>query len=450
MSARITPNEDEPRRLGHGFEHHDAGKDREGRKMILEIFLGSGEGFLSDDGVVRNLDHIVNHSKLHGRESIPTEAGVILEGMAGDGQIAEQKSSPDGRGGLSYASAGVSIQEGDRFTSGLQSLMRRTFGARVIENPGGFAGLFRLDYNEKLFQRNYKDPVLVACCDGVGTKVKLALEAGRAGGLGLDLVAMSVNDLVVQGAEPLFFLDYIAFNKVDPDALRAIVESVAEGCKQAGAALLGGETAEMPGVYAPGDLDLAGFAVGVVELKRATDTSRVEAGDIVLGLESNGVHSNGFTLVRAIVERAGLELDRVYPKLDAERSLGEMLLTPTRIYADPVVRLLREYRVKKIVSGMAHITGGGLAGNLKRAIHNEVDATLKRSAWQAPPIFHFLQEAGAVDNAEMERVFNMGIGYCLIVRPTFADSIARKLSRRGERVCTLGEIVPGRGEVCFR
>ncbi len=348
---------------------------------------------------------------------------------------------------LTYASAGVSIDEGDRFVKLISSAMRRTYGPRVIDNPGGFAGLFRLDYNEKLFKRNYRDPVLVACADGVGTKIKLAAETGIYGGIGVDLVAMNVNDLVVQGAEPLFFLDYIATGKLEPGVAAEIVEGAADACRRCGAALLGGETAEMPGVYAPGEMDLAGFSVGVVELDRAMDTERVEPGDVVLGLASDGAHANGFTLIRAILDKAGVDPAETHPELDADKTVGEELLNPTRLYAPAIVRLLREYKVKKIVSGMAHITGGGLAGNLVRALHDGVDAEIDRASWEPHPVFPFLQRLGNIDDEEMARVFNMGVGYCAIVRPSFADSVAGKLRRSGERVLPIGRVVKGAGRV---
>ncbi|MFN0133340.1 MAG: phosphoribosylformylglycinamidine cyclo-ligase [Phycisphaerales bacterium] len=377
----------------------------------------------------------------------------------------------DGRAGatagLTYAAAGVKLEEKDRFTESLESIMRRTHGPRVIANPGGFAGLFRLDFNERLFKRNYRDPVLVACTDGCGTKVKLAGQLGVFDTIGIDLVAMSVNDMIVQGAEPLLFLDYIAVAKVESAMLTDIVRGVAEGCKRAGCALLGGETAEMPDVYPPGEFDLAGFAVGVVELKRAINPLRVRPGDVVLGLESDGIHSNGYSLVRKVVETAGLDLSREYAELAAPRSkpggrrgasnngsarkqaptLGEVLLTPTRIYVQPIVKLLRAYTVKNVISGMAHITGSGLAGNLERALNRDVDAVIDPASWEPLPVFPFLQQHGKISDDEMRRVFNMGIGYTLIVRPAFADSVAEQLSRAGERVHVIGKIVKGKGQV---
>ncbi len=374
---------------------------------------------------------------------------------------------------LTYADAGVYLEEKDKFTESLGAVMRRTFTRRVIPNPGGFAGLVRLDYNERLFKRNYKEPVLVACADGVGTKVKVAAAVGDYSTIGIDCVAMNVNDMIVQGAEPLLFLDYLGVHKVEPGVLGELVRGVAEGCRIAGCALIGGETAEMPYLYPPGELDLAGFAVGVVELDRAVNPLRVKPGDVVLGLASDGVHSNGFTLVRKIVAEAGLDLGAVYEELEEtkrpaaagrlrdeeakrrarsngsldRRTLGKVLLTPTRIYAPSIVKLQRDYKVKKVISGMAHITGSGLAGNLCRALNPKVDAVIDRSSWPVPALFEFLQRHGGVPDEEMRRVFNMGIGYCLIVRPDFADSIASRLRRLGERVYVIGKVVKGKGEV---
>jgi phosphoribosylformylglycinamidine cyclo-ligase len=356
------------------------------------------------------------------------------------------KRSPGRPGALTYDASGVSIEAGDAFVETVLKHMRRTHGPRVLDNGSGFAGLFRLDYNEKLFKRNYKDPVLVACTDGVGTKLKLATATGVYSTVGIDLVAMCVNDLIVQGAEPLFFLDYIAIPKVDQAMLGAIITGIAEGCRMSDCALLGGETAEMPGVYPEDEYDLAGFAVGVVELKRAIDPLRVEPGDEVIALPSSGVHSNGFSLVRAVVEQEGLDLGETYPEL-AGRTLGDVLLTPTRIYAQSIVRLLRAYRVKKVISGMAHITGGGLAGNLERALNPKVDAVIDRSAWEVPPIFTFLQDRAGIADEEMHKVFNMGVGYCLIVRPAFTNGVLARLEKMGEHPVVIGKIRKGKGQV---
>jgi phosphoribosylformylglycinamidine cyclo-ligase len=355
--------------------------------------------------------------------------------------------SPRTTTGLTYASAGVDIDRKDAFTESLESMLKRTYTNRVLPNPGGFAGLFRLDFNQKLFARNYKDPVLVACCDGVGTKVKLARDLGVFDTVGIDLVAMNVNDLVVQGAEPLFFLDYIAVPEVDTALLHDLVKGIAEACRRCECALLGGETANMPDVYAKGDFDLAGFCVGVVELRRAQKPARVAAGDVILGLSSDGIHSNGYTLVRKVVAHARLDLGRIYPELDKTRPLGRVLLTPTRLYAPTIVKLLRGYRVKNVVTGMAHITGSGMAGNLCRALPPTLDAVVHKDAWPVPGVFTFLQKHGSIDETEMRRVFNMGIGYCVIVKKAFAASIRERLEKLGESVHVIGEVVKGSGLV---
>ena len=360
------------------------------------------------------------------------------------------KRSSTGPKGLTYADSGVSIAAGDKFVGSIGSLLRRTHGQRVIDNPGGFAGLLRLDYNEQLFKHNYKDPVLVACADGVGTKVHLAIEMNKHDTVGIDLVAMNVNDLIVQGAEPLLFLDYIAVHSVNQEVLYDIVKGISEGCKIAGCALIGGETAEMNDLYQPSDYDLAGFSVGVVELKKATNPLRVEAGDIVIGLESSGVHSNGYSLVRKVIKHAKLKLDKVYLELETDRTLGDVLLEPTRIYADSIVKLLRAYKVKKIISGMAHITGGGMEGNLNRSLHDGVNAVIDESAWAVPPVFELLKNRGNIDEAEMRVVFNMGIGYCLIVRPSFADAVMRRLQKSGEKAHVIGKITKGSGRVIVK
>ncbi len=348
---------------------------------------------------------------------------------------------------LTYAASGVDIEAGDKMVDMIQSMMKRTHTPRVLNRPWGFAGLFRLDYNESLFRRNYKDPVLVACTDGVGSKVKLACQMGVYDTVGIDCVAMNVNDMIVEGAEPLFFLDYIGINKLDPATAAAIVKGVAAGCRESNCALLGGETSEMPDIYDAGDFDLAGFAVGVLELDRAIDSSRVEVGDVIIGLPSSGIHSNGYSLVRRIVKDANLDLNRVYPELDRKQTLGQVLLTPTRIYVRPIVKLLQKYTVKKVVSGMANITGGGLPGNVCRALHRKVNARLDASTWKVQPVFEFLQKHGRVERAEMFNVFNMGIGYVLIVRPKFARSVVAHLRRLKEQPVIIGEIVKGKGDV---
>ena len=347
---------------------------------------------------------------------------------------------------MTYAQTGVDIDAGDEVVKLIKPLLRKTYGPRVLGATGGFAGMFRLDYNEKLFKKNYRDPVLVACADGVGTKVKLAAEMGIYNTVGIDCVAMNVNDLIVQGAEPLFFLDYLGLNKIVPKETAAIVEGVAKGCEIAGCALIGGECSEMPDVYAKGDFDVAGFAVGVVPLKRAIDPTRVEQGDIIIGLASDGIHSNGFSLVRAIIKQRKLNLDKIYPEL-SKKTLGEELLVPTRIYAKAIVKLLAKYKVKRVVSGMAHITGGGLPGNVIRALPEKMDAVINTKAWPGPPIFDFLQTQGNIDQDEMYKVFNMGVGYTLIVRPTFAESVVKQLNSLGEKAFIMGKITKGKGEV---
>jgi phosphoribosylformylglycinamidine cyclo-ligase len=350
---------------------------------------------------------------------------------------------------LTYAASGVDIHAGDRMVDLIQHHVKRTYGPRVLGPFGSFAGCFRLDYNEKLFKRNFREPVLVGCTDGVGTKVKLAAQLRIYDTVGQDCVAMNVNDLICQGAEPLFFLDYVAVHKLDPEVAAQIVKGVADGCVLAGCALLGGETAEMPDVYAEGDFDLAGFCVGVCELKRVIDGTRAEAGDVILGLASSGLHSNGFSLVRTIVKQAKLDLQEVYPELHPTQSLGEVLLTPTRIYAKSVVHVLHRYKVKQVIGGMAHITGSGLPGNVPRALGQHLNAKLTPSSWAVPPVFGFLQKHGKVTDQEMLDVFNMGLGFVMIVRPAFADSIAEQLTRQGETVSVVGKVVKGTGRVVF-
>jgi phosphoribosylformylglycinamidine cyclo-ligase len=351
---------------------------------------------------------------------------------------------------LSYQETGVSIDANDEMVQRISHSLKSTHGPRVIGLENGFAGLFRLDYDEKLFKHNYRHPVLVACTDGVGTKVLIAQKAGRFGTLGIDLVAMSVNDMIVQGAEPLFFLDYLGINKLEPACIAEMVESIAAGCRMADCALIGGETAEMPDIYGRGEYDLAGFAVGVVERDRVITGKTVQHGDVVLGLASSGIHSNGYTLVRHICfKKEKLNIDDTFKEL-GDTPLGEVLLEPTRIYVRSVIGLLNSYKRKKVVHAMAHITGGGLVGNIPRVLPGDCDAVLKLSAWPVPPVFHFLQKRGPVETAEMFRVFNMGIGFIMVVAKDFADAIQEKLTRSGETVYRIGHIAPGTGKVLLK
>lgn len=342
---------------------------------------------------------------------------------------------------LTYKTAGVDIDANTRWVRAIEAAMRSTYGPRVPKDRhGGFAGMFQLDFGESLFRRNYRRPMLVGCTDGVGTKILIAIEMKRLDTIGIDLVAMNVNDLITCGAEPLFFLDYLAVHKLDPQHLLAVIEGIAAGCREAGCALLGGETAEMPDLYRKGDLDLAGFAVGALEYRRRIHPGLVRAGDVVIGLPSSGVHSNGYTLVRKLVARAECKLDRHHDELG--ETLGEALLRPTRIYVHAAMSVLRRYRTKRVITGMAHVTGGGLAENVNRALPENCDAVLDRSAWSVPPIFPFLQQLGTTSQ-EMYRVFNMGIGYVFFVRPFFVDGVLRTLRRAREKPLVIGRIERG-------
>jgi phosphoribosylformylglycinamidine cyclo-ligase len=351
---------------------------------------------------------------------------------------------------VSYEQSGVSIDANDRMVEQIYSAVASTFGPRVIELPNAFAGMFRLDYDEKLFKRNYKSPVLVACTDGVGSKVQLASLMNKFDTVGIDLVAMNVNDMLVQGAEPLFFLDYLGVHKLEPAFITELVRGVATGCRQADCALIGGETAEMPDTYAVSDFDMAGFAVGVVERKKIITGRNVTRGDVILGLASSGLHSNGYTLVRNICfKQAKLRVTDV-PDEFGGAMLGEVLLEPTRIYVRPIIKLLSQYKVKRVVHGMAHITGGGLVGNIPRVLPKDCNAVLKKSSWPVPKVFSFLQTRGPVEEDEMFRVFNMGIGFVLIVAEDFADSMASKLAKYGEKVYRIGRITSGTGKVVLK
>jgi phosphoribosylformylglycinamidine cyclo-ligase len=347
---------------------------------------------------------------------------------------------------LTYRQAGVNLDASDAMEDLIAPLVRRTYGPRVLPSHGAFAGLFRLDYDERLFARNYRDPVLVACTDGVGSKLLLAIQSGRYDTVGIDLVAMSVNDLLCCGAEPLFFLDYIALHQLKPERVAQLIAGIAAGCEQAGCALLGGETAEMPDLYRHRHFDLAGFAVGVVERRRMLTRDQVQPGDQLIGLPSSGLHSNGYALVRKIVERARL------PLADPVHALGEplidALLRPTRIYVRPVLRVLHHYRQHMMVTGLAHITGGGLPANVPRMLPDDCDAVLRRGAWSVPPVFGLLEHLGVAED-EMYRVFNMGIGLVLAVRPRSARVILQQLQRAGEEPVLIGRVRRGHGHVEF-
>ena len=334
--------------------------------------------------------------------------------------------------GLTYEQAGVSIAAGNALVKAIAPLARSTARPGANAELGGFGGFFDLK------AAGYDDPLLVAANDGVGTKLKLAIELGRHDGVGIDLVAMCVNDLIVQGAEPLFFLDYFASAKLDLAVAEAVVASIAAGCREAGCALIGGETAEMPGMYAPGDYDLAGFCVGAVERANVLTGTRVAPGDIILGLASSGVHSNGFSLVRKLIETNGWKLDRP-AVFDQEHLLGELLLQPTRIYVKSLLPLVREGRI----GALAHITGGGLLENIPRVLPEGCHAIVDADAWPLPRLFAFLQAGGAIEPAELARTFNCGIGMVAIVSESDADAVAAALETAGETVHRIGAIEAG-------
>jgi len=351
---------------------------------------------------------------------------------------------------VTYHQSGVDIEANDIMVDNIQAHLASTYGPRVIDVPWGFAGLFRLDYDEKLFKKNYRNPVLVACTDGVGSKVQVAAKAKKFDTVGIDLVAMSVNDMLVLGAEPLFFLDYVALHKLEPALVAQMVKGVAAGCRQADCALLGGETAEMPDTYRRGDFDMAGFAVGVVERNKIITGKSVRPGDVILGLRSSGLHSNGYALARNVCfKRNKLKLTDTIDELDGT-TLGDALLAPTRIYVRSIIKLLTKYRVKRVVHAMAHITGNGIVGNVPRVLPKDCNAVIKKSAWPRPRIFNFLQKAGPVEEDEMFRVFNMGIGYVVVAAEDFADAVAAKLIQCGEKVNNIGRITRGTGQVVLK
>jgi phosphoribosylformylglycinamidine cyclo-ligase len=342
----------------------------------------------------------------------------------------------DGKNGLTYADSGVDIDAGNRLVDMIKPLVRATARPGAAAEIGGFGGLFDLK------AAGFTDPVLVAATDGVGTKLKIAVETGLHDGIGIDLVAMSVNDLVVQGAEPLFFLDYFACGKLDPEAAAAIVAGIAEGCRESGCALIGGETAEMPGLYKDGDYDLGGFAVGAAERGTLLPRPDIEAGDAVIGLASSGVHSNGFSLVRKIVEQSRIAYDAPAPFAPI-MTLGGALLTPTRLYVRSCLRAIRETGA---VKGLAHITGGGFTDNIPRVLPKHLGVGIDLARLPVLPVFKWLAARGGIAELELLRTFNCGIGMIAIVKPDAVEKVSEILTANGESVTLLGEVIPAAGE----
>lgn len=347
--------------------------------------------------------------------------------------------------GLTYKQSGVDLDVYGESMKRLLKLMHRTYSPRVKQLDGGFAGLFMLDFDDRLFRRDYQNPVLVACTDGVGTKLKVAQQSGQHHTVGIDLVAMCVNDAICCGAEPLFFLDYVAMSKDDPDALEQIVTGISNGCVMSDCALLGGETAIMPDLYQPGDYDLAGFCVGVVERRNLIDGKAIAPDDVVIGVASSGLHSNGYSLVRKVVYEAAGKKNS--DQFDQDRTVADVLLEPTTIYVKAVREVLHHYKVKNVVHGIAHITGGGLAENIERILPEGVDVTVDANQWQRPVVFDWLQELGKIETDEMYRVFNMGIGLAIIVSPYYADNVRRSIVEQGLEAEIIGSVKQGSKQV---
>ena len=333
---------------------------------------------------------------------------------------------------LSYRDAGVDIDAGDQLVENIKPFAKRTMRPEVLGDLGGFGALVEIG-------KKYKNPVLVSGTDGVGTKLKLAFDWDKHDTVGIDLVAMSVNDILVQGAEPLFFLDYFACGKLDVARATDVIKGIAQGCEESGCALIGGETAEMPGMYPEGEYDLAGFAVGVVEKERVINGRSIQAGDVVLGLASNGAHSNGYSLVRKIIERDNPDLDTEF---DNGKTLREAIIAPTRLYVKPILAALEKF----IIKGMAHITGGGITENVPRVLPENTVAQIDAKAWKLPKLFQWLQKAGNVETQEMYRTFNCGIGMVVIIAKEDADAVQAFLSEQGETVYRLGVIRERNGD----
>ncbi len=341
---------------------------------------------------------------------------------------------------LTYKDAGVDIDAGNALVERIKPAVARTRRPEVLAGLGGFGALFELPMDR------YRRPVLVSATDGVGTKLKLALELGKHDSVGIDLVAMCVNDLVVQGAEPLFFLDYYASGRLEVDVAADVVRGIARGCELAGAALVGGETAEMPGMYHPGEYDLAGFCVGVVEKEAIIDGRQVRSGDVLIGLASSGPHSNGYSLIRKILQRSGADLATHFANDSQNCTLGEVLLEPTRIYVKPLLKLFGDAKIQGGVHGLAHITGGGLLENLPRVLPANTRAVIETGAWPRPAIFDWLQVQGQLREEEMLRTFNCGVGMVLCIAEEQAQPALALLRDQGETAWLLGNVEPGQGK----
>lgn len=343
---------------------------------------------------------------------------------------------------ITYKQAGVDIDAGEALVDRIKPFAKATARKGTMDGLGGFGAVFDLK------KTGYKDPLLVSCTDGVGTKLKIAQETGQHDTIGIDLVAMCVNDLVVQGAEPLFFLDYFATGKLSVDVAAQVIKGIAKGCKESGCALVGGETAEMPGMYAAGEYDLAGFSVGVVERKNVLPRKDVKAGDVLIGLPSSGVHSNGFSLVRKVIEANKLTFKSAAPFAKG-KTLGQVLLTPTRLYVKSCLSSLKA--APNGVKALAHITGGGLTDNLPRVLPKNLSAEIDTSAWKLPAVFEWLQEAGNIPTADLRRTFNCGIGMVLVVSKTQAKVVEEALKKAGEKPKRIGVLVPrGKTAVIYR
>ena len=340
---------------------------------------------------------------------------------------------------MTYSQAGVDITNGNKAVDMIKPIVKSTFRPEVVTDLGGFGGLFALNKDK------YEEPILISGTDGVGTKLKVAFDTGVHNTIGIDAVAMCVNDVLVNGAEPLFFLDYLAVGKLEPEQVAQVVEGVAEGCRQAGCALFGGETAEMPGFYTPGEYDVAGFTVGIVDKKKMIDGSTIKEGDVVLGLPSSGLHSNGYSLARKVMfEKAGYKPEDKVELLGT--TVGEAMLKPTRIYVKTVLGMLEKAEVK----GMAHITGGGFLENIPRVLPDDVDVIIEEGSWPVPPIFSLIESIGNIEKKEMYRTFNMGIGYVIITDQANAMKICDYMSEIKEEVYLIGMVVSGDKKVIVK